>query len=206
MKTVHLFLFVAFVALLQSCYKEPIANFEYSYLESFSPAIVTFENLSTDADKFQWIFGDGETSNEKNPVHSYYQFVKPNVSMVANGRGGESEINKTLGITSYYVKNSYTSTLSNIKSFFLDGTSHVDEFSLGTIYSGYESVVVITHHDVIHVSFELGGVFYITDPGFELIENSLAYIEITGETTVMKSAPGFKGSSPLIKVKDLVAQ
>lgn len=206
MKTAQAFILLAILVLLQGCYKEPIANFTYTYQESMAPANVTFENLSTDADKFIWDFGDGSSSNEKSPGHEYYSFVKPVVSMQASGRGGENTISQTLGITSYYVKNSYDFTLSNTKSFFLDGTIHVDEFSLGTLNSGYDSDVVITNHDVIHVSFELSGVNYLTDPGFELILNGLSYIEITGETTVVKSAPGSKGSSPKIEVKDLLTQ
>lgn len=206
MKTIHLFTFVAMVALLQACYKEPIANFEYTYKESMAPASVTFDNLSTDADKFQWDFGDGSASKEKSPVHSYIYFVKPSVSMQAIGRGGESMITKSLGITGYYVKNSYEYTLSNIRSFFLDGSVHVDEFPLGTLNSGYDSDVVVTNHEVIHVTFELSGVSYLTDPGFELNMEGLSYIEITGETTVAKSASESKGSSPKIRLKDLVAQ
>ena len=171
-----------------------------------APVSVNFTNLSTDADKFEWNFGDGNTSTAEDPVHAFHNYASPSVSLLAKGRGGESQISKAVGITSYFVKNSYEYTLNNTRSFFLDGTLHVDEFSLGTIYSGYDSDVVITHHDVIHVSFEVSGIDYITDPGFELIEDGLAYIEITGETSVSKSAPGYKGSSPLIKVKDLFLQ
>jgi len=45
----------------------PVSSF------TFSPNIleVTFNNSSTDADSFNWDFGDGTTSAEVNPVHNY---------------------------------------------------------------------------------------------------------------------------------------
>ncbi len=110
MKLLYLFVFLTAVALLQSCAKDPVANFEYSYVDHLAPADVTFTNLSTEADKYQWNFGDGSTSTEENPDHTFYNWLNPNVSLLAKGRGGEARISKTIGITSYYLKNSLSVT------------------------------------------------------------------------------------------------
>jgi len=51
----------------------PTANFEFAPYEVVAPAEeVTFVNLSSDdALEYQWNFGDGNTSNEQHPRHSY---------------------------------------------------------------------------------------------------------------------------------------
>jgi PKD repeat protein len=219
MKTVHLFTFVGIVVLLQGCYKDPVANFDYSYPESMAPASVTFNNLSTEADKFQWDFGEGGTSNEKSPVYAFYDYDSPSVTLLAEGRGGDNSITKTVGITSFYVKNSLSIVLFNTWTFFWDGENFIDDFVLGTLYSGSDSKSVITNHDIIHVSFEMSdGTVYLTDPGFDLIVDGSSYIEIDGETTVRGGTgkkkgtmdridPGMiLGTGEKLKLKDLLVQ
>jgi len=41
------------------------------FTSSLDGQTVTFTNTSTDADAFAWDFGDGETSTDKSPAHSY---------------------------------------------------------------------------------------------------------------------------------------
>lgn len=66
-------LFVAFlVALFTGCKKDepedqPVALFSFSQNE----LTVTFTNSSQNAQSYVWNFGDGQTSKEKNPVHTY---------------------------------------------------------------------------------------------------------------------------------------
>lgn len=50
--------------------REPISNFSYSNKNNL---IVAFKNLSLNADSLFWDFGDGQFSNEQNPVHKYTQ-------------------------------------------------------------------------------------------------------------------------------------
>ena len=45
----------------------PTASFVASQLEG----VVTFTNLSMDADNYEWDFGDGNMSTDENPVHDY---------------------------------------------------------------------------------------------------------------------------------------
>lgn len=59
--------------------QEPIADFSFSALANDANTIV-FKNLSKDYDKdelsYRWYFGDGETSTETNPTHSYQSLTQ----------------------------------------------------------------------------------------------------------------------------------
>jgi PKD domain/Secretion system C-terminal sorting domain len=52
---------------------------------------LTCTNLSTYADNYTWIFGDGTTSNEVNPVHIYTDFGLYNVQLTAE-RCGRTDV------------------------------------------------------------------------------------------------------------------
>lgn len=56
------------VFLLASCAK-PIANFTYQPLKK--PSNVKFENQSKKAETYEWQFGDGSSSTEASPNHTY---------------------------------------------------------------------------------------------------------------------------------------
>lgn len=49
----------------------PVPLFTYSGNTAFAPCFVTFNNTSSNAVSYQWAFGDGQTSTEKNPKHLY---------------------------------------------------------------------------------------------------------------------------------------
>ncbi|MFW5805858.1 MAG: PKD domain-containing protein [Bacteroidales bacterium] len=63
------------------------AGFDYSidYLT------VTFENLSTNATSYSWDFGDGNTSTEENPVHTYGEEGTYDVTLTASNGNGDTE-------------------------------------------------------------------------------------------------------------------
>lgn len=53
---------------------KPVASFEVDYpVALLEHPDITFTNLSTSADYFLWDFGDDQTSNETNPMHTYTQ-------------------------------------------------------------------------------------------------------------------------------------
>lgn len=85
-KAMRIFLCFSIVFLFNSCEKQfefdlpesnsipdkvfPTANFSYaSTLEDFKT--VKFTNLSTEAIKYEWDFGGGKTSNEKDPIFTF---------------------------------------------------------------------------------------------------------------------------------------
>ena len=71
-----------------SCEKEPepVAGFSYT----IDGMVVTFANSSTDAVSYAWDFGDGNTSTEMSPVHTYSDFGLYSISMTATNEEGES--------------------------------------------------------------------------------------------------------------------
>ena len=64
MKPVRLLLFASLVALLQGCYKEPVANFDYSYTDNAAPADVTFTNQGD-----IWQLGSEASRGERITAH-----------------------------------------------------------------------------------------------------------------------------------------
>ena len=60
----------------------PLAGFE---IENNDPTI-SFINISVDAETYFWDFGDGETSNEENPVHTYLEDDDYNVSLIVSNQ------------------------------------------------------------------------------------------------------------------------
>lgn len=78
-----------------SCEKEeepvedPIASFQYEVSEE-NWQQVTFSNFSQNAETYSWNFGDGETSTEENPVHTYAAAGDYTVVLTATNSAGAS--------------------------------------------------------------------------------------------------------------------
>ncbi len=53
----------------------PIAGFSWTGNEGPAPVTVQFINLSENADKFDWEFGDGQISTEHSPEHTFNNFT-----------------------------------------------------------------------------------------------------------------------------------
>lgn len=62
----------------------PVADFNLTIGENY---LVTFENRSQNAEKYSWDFGDGQTSDEKNPTHTYKQGTYNITLTTSNGSG-----------------------------------------------------------------------------------------------------------------------
>jgi len=67
----------------------PTADFEY---ES-NGLEITFTNKSTNATAYSWDFGDGTTSTEQNPVHTYEAYGVYTVKLSVTGKGGSATSN-----------------------------------------------------------------------------------------------------------------
>ncbi|TNE56394.1 MAG: PKD domain-containing protein [Bacteroidetes bacterium] len=64
-------LFGGLALVLASCGVKPQPSFVLPTQKLVAPAKVTFQNQSTNADSFEWDFGDGTTSAEASPTHEY---------------------------------------------------------------------------------------------------------------------------------------
>ena len=70
----------------------PVVDFSANPTSGASPLLVTFTNLTTgDVDQYNWEFGDGDMSEDENPVHTYLTVGNYSVSLKATGPGGSDE-------------------------------------------------------------------------------------------------------------------
>ena len=80
---------------LNSCKKEedpvekPIASFTYE-ISGTNYLQVTFENNSQNATSYSWAFGDGQTSTEANPTHTYAEADDYTVTLTATNSAGDT--------------------------------------------------------------------------------------------------------------------
>lgn len=91
MKRAILFILPMALALV-SCQKEPVASCRISPDPAFAGEQVIFENLSTNAESFEWNFGDGSSSTDYNPTHIYAASGTYSVSLTAVGRNGSFDV------------------------------------------------------------------------------------------------------------------
>lgn len=99
MKKIFLFAsLLAMVAVLATSCKDkvqaPSARFGYAV----NDLTVTFTNLSKDAETYAWDFGDGATSTEKDPVHTYADFGDYTVKLVAKNSAGEAKYEEEINL------------------------------------------------------------------------------------------------------------
>lgn len=79
----------------------PSASFTAQPVSGEAPLEVFFTNNSTGAiDSFCWEFGDGETSTEEHPVHTYQEDGDYTVTLTAGGPGGSDSSILTVKVTS----------------------------------------------------------------------------------------------------------
>ena len=86
-----------FSMLLASCAK-PLAMFEIQGDDYQAPSKITFDNTSQKAETYEWDFGDGNTSSDNSPEHSYYLSGKYKVKLTAKQGNKESVTEKEIVI------------------------------------------------------------------------------------------------------------
>lgn len=95
------FTLVLILIALSSC-EDPIlptADFTFSPAEVEIYDEVTFTNTSGDADTFSWEFGDGTTSTEENPTHTFTEGSTYSVKLTASNIDGSKSITKDVVVT-----------------------------------------------------------------------------------------------------------
>lgn len=79
-------------------YPSPYAYFSFDESDAYVDVEISFDNLSENATTYEWNFGDGNTSNEKNPKHTYTQEGEYTLTLMASGDGGDVEKELTIDI------------------------------------------------------------------------------------------------------------
>lgn len=77
-------------------YKQPTASFTY---KTKAPLTVVLANTSTNATNFEWDFGDGTTSTEKNPTHRYGAVGSYIITLVAQNPTGSQQYRNSVEIS-----------------------------------------------------------------------------------------------------------
>lgn len=77
-----------------------VVSFMADFSFTIDDFVVTFENLSKDAVSYSWDFGDGNTSTDVNPVHTYAAEGSYTVVLTATSGSGETKTaTKTVSIS-----------------------------------------------------------------------------------------------------------
>jgi PKD repeat protein len=84
-----------------ACKKDPkpdLPEAKFQINGGFRPAPVTIEleNLTTNADSYMWDFGDGSTSTEKNPSHTYTEPGNYTIRLVATNEDGDNQTSQNV--------------------------------------------------------------------------------------------------------------
>ncbi|MFH0757441.1 MAG: PKD domain-containing protein [Bacteroidota bacterium] len=199
MKTLYIIPIAAMVAILQGCYPDPVANFDYSFTDNTAPAEITFINMSEEADSYRWEFGDGDISTETNPVHTFTQAGTYTVALMAKGRGGEHQTTKNVTITqptTYIVRNLSSVTLYEVMSFYHNGTEIEAYYEHGTMTPNSWSLEVITEYSSLQLYFELAdGAMCIVIDSYPMISRTLNYMDFDDETYYYYEYPAKKSTS-----------
>lgn len=133
----------------------PIPEFDANQYQACSPLVVHFQNYSMYGHTFEWDFGDGTTSNEEEPIHTFYEPGVYNVRLRVIGDGGERSFYKVFEVfenpIARFVVNPEETTLPDAKVFMYslseNATSYFWEVGDGTTY---------TSRDVVHTYQEMG--------------------------------------------------
>jgi len=72
----------------------PVANFTANRTAGTVPLVVKFTDCSTNATTWVWNFGDGKTSSEQNPTHTYNTIGRYNVTLTATNSAGSDTLTR----------------------------------------------------------------------------------------------------------------
>lgn len=73
----------------------PVVSFKADVRSGFAPLTVQFNDESKMANSWEWTFGDGATSTEKNPTHTYTAVGNYDVKLVVTNEIGSAEKTET---------------------------------------------------------------------------------------------------------------
>jgi len=90
---------VAFVSCKKDVEPAPIASYSYAVTGQYAPLPVSFTNTSQNSVSWLWNFGDGGTSNEKSPSHTFAAAGQYTITLEAtNGAGAKNTTSQNLTV------------------------------------------------------------------------------------------------------------
>jgi S-formylglutathione hydrolase len=91
------FTILVIIVLVTAC-KNPEASFIYECGDCIIGDPVQFTSTSINSETFNWDFGDGNTTSEKNPVHIYYESGVFNVELTVSNKNGSDRASGSVTI------------------------------------------------------------------------------------------------------------
>ena len=76
----------------------PFANFSSNLTSGYAPLSVQFTDLSRNVDRCNWDFGDGSSSNQQNPAHTYSIAGNYKVTLTVNNKNGTESRSETVNV------------------------------------------------------------------------------------------------------------
>lgn len=102
---VSFFILSIFLIALVGCKKQPTASFTVDNYSPFINDVIHFDNTSLEGITFTWDFGDGATSTEENPSHTYVNAGVYTVTLTAYSKKSKKA-------------DSYSTTITVLKTMF----------------------------------------------------------------------------------------
>lgn len=121
---------ILFSFFIVSCTKEeeePVAGFTMSKTSVDVDETVEFTNNSENAVTYLWDFGDGNTSTDEHPAHSYSSGGNFTITLTATGDGGKDTYTQTIEV-SLTISGTWNITFSIIGSSY-DGLLEIKQHS-----------------------------------------------------------------------------
>jgi PKD repeat protein len=87
------------IAILMPGHTGPVANYSVDKLSGNAPLTVNFTDTSSgNPTEWEWVFGDGATSLERNPSHTFLEKRDFLVQLTVKNSQGESSVTKTISV------------------------------------------------------------------------------------------------------------
>ena len=156
-----------FLIVFSGCQKEPTACFNASSITVTTGESIIFTECSDDASSYSWDFGDGSTSTDKNPVHTYSTSGTYTVTLTVSSENGNKSSNITQTIT---IDKSNTEMLTgdwnnykNIVSYYSYGTLD------STITYNYSLSVWSFKSNGVYTSYGYQGIWEFTNSESDIL-------------------------------------
>ncbi len=191
-KTITSLLISALLILLTGCEKQPKSSFSMDKNKPMTKDVIKFSNTTENGESYEWDFGDGEKSSDKEPSHTYNKRGEYSIKMIAKSKSGKKadttsqkikvsgDIDKILG--TFRAKDKWVSSISYIGSGELNYTVDIiagdgdDTFIMKnlnqtlTSVAGYVSGNVITFNVSQSVSSSAGKSYFFQYGSGEIMD------------------------------------
>lgn len=129
----------------------PKINFTWEQLEENGIPYISFENNTENGADWNWSFGDGTKSADKNPIHTYRKKGSYSIALVAkSNQNCISTINKEVTITDDYnllAPNSFTPNGDGTNDYFIPAAlNRLNCRFIMTIYSASDGLIYETEN------------------------------------------------------------